>query len=53
MPVEIEELVIRMVVTPPTSARRGDADEAARGRDELVQQVVEQVVEILRQKEER
>lgn len=55
MPVEIEELVIRVVVTPPEAgpARRAGAGQPDRDREELVSEVVEQVLAVLRQKEER
>jgi hypothetical protein len=53
MPIEIEELVIRMIVEPSPPNRQGNAGETADRRDEIVQQIVEQVMEILRQKEER
>ncbi len=55
MPVEIRELVIRAEVNP----RQGEAGEAAGGaggatdRERLVRDCVEQVMELMRQKEER
>ncbi len=55
MPVEIEELVIRIVVTPPGSPSGGSSrsEEADSRRDELVAEVAEQVLAALRRKEER
>lgn len=54
MPVEIEELVIRIVVTPESdTAGSTTAPPAAPSREELVAEVAEQVLAILREKEER
>jgi hypothetical protein len=56
MPVEIEELVIRVVVAPPESGAASAAsrgDEAGARREDFVAEVAEQVLAILRQKEER
>jgi hypothetical protein len=55
MPVEIEELVVRLVVTPTEA---GDAPGRRKGggdtqREDFVGEVVEQVLAILRQREER
>jgi hypothetical protein len=55
MPVEIEELVIRLVVAPEGTPPGGGAggDEADARHDELVAEVVEQVLAVLREKQER
>ncbi len=57
MPVEIEEMVVRIVVDSEAGAGGGRGGRGARDpgqvRDDLVDQVVEQVLDILRQKEER
>ncbi len=56
MPVEIEELIVRIVVEPQgseTAPRGGPEGASGASRDQLVQQVVDQVLEILRQREER
>jgi hypothetical protein len=55
MPIEIRELVIRARVEPPSAAPTaapapaGGADE----RRDIVAECVEQVLEVLRQREER
>ena len=55
MPVEIEELVIRIVVTPegPTPGAGAGREDADANREELVAAVAEQVLSVLREKEER
>ena len=56
MPVEIRELVIRAEVNPQQGAERqaGQGPGAASSdREQLVRDCVEQVMEIIRQKEER
>ena len=53
MPVEIKELVIRAVVTPPdqpTSNRRNATEE---GKEAIVEACVRQVMRILRKSKER
>ncbi|MCP5519588.1 MAG: hypothetical protein H7A45_20295 [Verrucomicrobiales bacterium] len=53
MPVEIEELVVRVVVAPSGGGQPASRTDSDARRDELVAEVVEQVLAILRQKEER
>jgi hypothetical protein len=55
MPVEIRELVIRAEVNPRQGeeGQSGQASGAAADREQLVRDCVEQVMEIIRQKEER
>lgn len=55
MPVEIRELVIRAEVNPQQgggASAQGD-DAASSDREQLVRDCVEQVMELIRQKEER
>ena len=53
MPITVDELVITVEVGPAgQGAAPGDAGEAAEDRQALVAEVVEQVLEILRQREE-
>lgn len=64
MPIEIKELHIRVTVTPSSTGRQtgarggggggavADADDE-RGRDQIVAECVEQVMEILESKKER
>ncbi len=54
MPVEIEELVIRIVVTPDSETPGSPkTPEHGPAREELVAEVAEHVLAILREKEER
>jgi hypothetical protein len=54
MPVEIQELVVRVVVDPPRPARAGGGGaEAGDARAELVEEVVAQVLAVLREREDR
>lgn len=55
MPIEIRELVIRAEVNPGQgeSVRSGQGSTGASDREQLIRDCVEQVMEILRQKEER
>ena len=54
MPIEIRELVIRARVEPPSSAPPAQPpDRAGDERREIVAECVEQVLEILRLREER
>jgi hypothetical protein len=55
MPIEIRELVIRAEIVP----RQGEGQQAGQGaagtsdREKLIRDCVEQVMEMIRQKEER
>ena len=54
MPVEIHELVIRAEVTPrQADTQAGDGTAGPSTREQIVRDCVEQVMELLRQKEER
>lgn len=54
MPIEINELVLRVVVDPQPNARSANnAPDRTAARDELVQQCVEAVLNVLRDKQER
>ena len=55
MPIEIRELVIRAEVEPRQgqSQGAGQSPGGASDREELVRDCVDQVLEIIRQKEER
>lgn len=55
MPVEIRELVIRAEVGPRQGETQQSAEDAGAGsqREQLVRDCVEQVMEIIRQREER
>ena len=52
MPVQIRELVIRAVVAPPPQGG-GTQREPAQQQEELVRECVEQVLEILKNQNER
>ena len=57
MPIEIKELIIRATVDPSGAGKQGEAPASRKGKQpdggEIVAQCVEQVLEILRQREER
>jgi Family of unknown function (DUF5908) len=53
MPIEIRELVIRARVEPPSSAPSAHAAASEEERRDIVAECVEQVLEILRRREER
>jgi len=54
MPIEINELVLRVVVDPQPNARpSNNPQDREAARDELVQQCVEAVLTVLREKQER
>ncbi|MCB2182640.1 MAG: hypothetical protein KQH63_11470 [Desulfobulbaceae bacterium] len=53
MPIEIRELVIRAEVEPQQGQESGQGAGSASEREQLVRDCVEQVMEIIRQKEER
>ncbi|MBL9129086.1 MAG: hypothetical protein JNL97_15660 [Verrucomicrobiales bacterium] len=53
MPVEIEELVIRVVVGPEPGAAGTRAPDPKDGTADLVQEITDRVLEILEQRKER
>jgi Family of unknown function (DUF5908) len=54
MPIEINELVLRIVVDQPANARpSNNPQERSAAREELVQQCVEAVLTVLHEKQER
>jgi hypothetical protein len=55
MPVEIRELIIRAEVAPQQGGggASGTGDTAVSDREQLIRDCVEQVMELIRQKEER
>lgn len=52
MPIEIRELIIKATVSDDTAPGTGDAPDASAGED-VIAACVEQVMEIIAQKEER
>lgn len=53
MPVEIRELVIRVVATAAENESEAEANDQAIDRESLIQECVRQVLNILKRKEER
>lgn len=56
MPIEIRELVIRAEVTSPQNGGNADSNSGSgddTGRENLIRDCVEQVMELIRRKEER
>ena len=55
MPIEIRELIIRAEVSPQQNGggASGPGGTAASDREQLIRDCVEQVMELIRQKEER
>lgn len=53
MPVEIEELVIRVVVGPDLGSAGARSPDPENGTSDLVQEITDRVLEILEQRKER
>ncbi len=53
MAIEIRELVIRAVIAPEDPQKAGAAAPREAGREEIVADCVEQVLDVLRRREER
>lgn len=53
MPVEIEELVIRVVVGPDPGPSGSSAPDAKDAQSDLIQEITDRVLEILEQRKER
>jgi len=53
MPIEIRELIIKARVNPAEQPDAGTSAEAADGARSLIEECVEQVLEILKEREER
>lgn len=53
MPIQINELVVRATVEPDAGEERGQTPPPEFSRAQVVAECVEQVLEILRQREER
>lgn len=53
MPIHINEIVVRAVVTEKKDKPQKSAEEGKTDKESMVQEVVEQVLEILKEKEER
>jgi hypothetical protein len=53
MPVEIKELVIRAVVSPPDQPARNRRNTPEEGKEAIIEACVRQVLRILRKSKER
>ncbi len=53
MPIQINEIIIRAVVDPKGKESREDSKIKPEEKEEIVAECVEQVIEILKEKEER
>ncbi len=53
MPIEIREMIIRTTVGPQAMEQDVSGQDAAEDRQTLIQECVDQVMEILREKAER
>lgn len=53
MPIQINEIVVRAVITEKKEKSQKTEEEGKMDRESLVQEVVEQVIEILDEREER
>ena len=53
MPVEIQELIVRVVVEPEQGAAAPAPADGGMPNEQLVERVVEQVLRVLREREER
>lgn len=52
MPIEIREVVVRVAVDSNSQQPPSGSEDSARRRDEVVQECVDQVLEILRERKE-
>lgn len=53
MPIQINELVVRAVVTEKKEKAQKTEEDTKLDKESLVQEIVEQVLEILQEREER
>ena len=53
MPIQVNEVIIRAIVSDEPNLRGGTADAGQSGREAIIAECVEQVLEILRERAER
>lgn len=53
MPIRINEIIVRAVVTEKKGSEQKNEEEVKTEKQSIVQEVVEQVLEILKEREER
>ena len=53
MPVQVNEIIIRAVVDSRAGSERGPSSGGSADRGEIISECVEQVLEILRERQER